>query len=208
MSDVKGKCFSFVNQGQRNKDDFYQTPYSLTRLLLDNEPILLHLNPTILEPAAGKGAIVRVIEERIGKPFNASLTHYDLSSDGIDFFRETTEYDAIITNPPYRQAGAFIKKAKTVARKYIAMLLPLSYLHGKERLDSIWSDREFPLARVLVFSRFPMLTAEIREDGKHETGMQVYAWYIWQRNYSAEPVIRWLDNDPYVVRKGDRNEEA
>lgn len=40
------KCFSACNRGQRNKLDFYQTPYSITEQLLENEKfaMLLPLN--------------------------------------------------------------------------------------------------------------------------------------------------------------------
>jgi len=51
-----------------------------------------------------------------------------------------------------------------------------------------------------------MLTDQIRADGKYKTGMMVYAWYVWY-NYEMydskrDPVIKWIDNDKYVLRLG------
>lgn len=43
---------------------------------------------------------------------------------------------------------------------------------------------------------------EVSADGRHETGMMVYAWYIFNTAYEGEPVIRWLNNDGDVVRRG------
>lgn len=83
-------------------------------------------------------------------------------------------------------------------------MLPLSYLHGKRRFDEIYSDKNFPLARVYVFTRYPMLGEVLREDGKYNTGMMVYAWFVWdKREAGREPVIRWLDNNDYVLSKKD-----
>jgi hypothetical protein len=46
-----------------------------------------------------------------------------------------------------------------------------------------------------------MLEDVVREDGKHKTGMMVYAWFVWEKNYYGLPTIDWLDNNDYVVRK-------
>jgi hypothetical protein len=48
------------------------------------------------------------------------------------------------------------------------------------------------------------LGEKLREDGKHNTGMMVYAWYKWNKNYKGEPSIQWLDNNEYILKKGER----
>jgi len=40
---MKGKCISACNRGQRNKSDFYQTPYSMTEQLLENEIFIIQI---------------------------------------------------------------------------------------------------------------------------------------------------------------------
>lgn len=179
---MAGKNFSTNNTGKRKKSDFYETPYSLTWLLLENEKI----EGSVLEPACGNGAISKIV----------GGIAYDKD---VDFFNESNKYDTIITNPPYSLAQDFILKAKEVANKKIIFLLPLSYLHGKKRFDTIWTDKKFPLARIYVFTRYPLLGEELREDGKHNTGMMVYAWYVFEKRYKGEPVIRWLDNNKYIL---------
>jgi hypothetical protein len=187
----KGKNFSCNNTGKRKKSDFYETPYSITKQLLEVE----NFEGNILEPACGEKAISNLLNNCIA---------YDLYKDGKDFLLDTTLYDNIITNPPFSKAYEFILKAKQIAKKKIAYLLPLSYLHGKKRYDFIWTDKSFPLARIYVFTRYPMLGEKLRKDGKYHTGMMVYAWYIWEKNYIGEPSIRWIDNNKYVI--GARNE--
>lgn len=86
-----GKNFSCNQKTEkRNKSDFYQTPYSLTRLFLANKYIPKDV--LILEPCCGDGAITKVLDE-----LGYSHTSYDLEKD---FLIETDTYEWIITNPP------------------------------------------------------------------------------------------------------------
>jgi hypothetical protein len=187
-----GKNFSCNNLGQRKKSDFYETPYSLTSQFIEAENIPRTWK--VLEPACGDGAIVRVLEKYHYTVIGKSIEH------GDDFLDETCCYDAIITNPPFSLAFEFINKAKKLSN-YVAMLLPLSYLHGKRRYDAIYSDTSFPLSKVYVFTRYPMLGDPLRSDGKYRTGMMVYAWFVWIKGANTPPIIAWLDNNQHVLNK-------
>jgi len=190
-------------EGFRRKGDFYETHYSMTGQLLEVEDF----PGTILEASCGGGAIVKVLKEN-----NLDVVAYDLQTpsrlygiqSGKSFFDEKNTYPYSIQNPPFSQAKQFILQAKKVVEKKFAFLLPLSYLHGIDRLSSIWLDREFPLARVHIFARYPMLGDPLRDDGKYDTGYIVYAWYVWEREYEGEPVIRWVNNQRYILSKKDR----
>ena len=196
----KGKNFSANNTSDRRKQtDFYETPYSLTRKFLDVEKFDKSLS--VCEPACGKGAITKVLNEYWD---NNLVTAYDQE---VNFLWETGQYDYIVTNPPFTIALEFINKAKRVARNKFAFLLPLSYLHGKERYDELYTDREYGLKKVYVFTRYPMLGDELREDGKYRTGMMVYAWYVWENGYSGLPMIDWIDNNDDVLSKKDLKKE-
>ena len=195
---MKGKNFS-LNSTKRNKNDYYQTPYSMTRQLLEVE----NFEGKILEPCCGAGAIVKVLRD-----YDKSIDYCDLNNEfsltGIfknfkDFINDDFDrYDNIITNPPYSLANEFILKAKEITNNKIAMLLPLNYLHGVTRYNEIYLDRKFPLKAVYVFCRYGMLEETIRDDGSYRTGMMVYAWYIWDKDYKGEPIIRWINNNSYV----------
>lgn len=196
---MKGKNFS-LNSTKRNKNDYYQTPYSMTRQLLEVE----NFEGNILEPCCGAGAIVKVLRD-----YDKSVDYCDLNNEfsltGIfknfkDFINDDFDrYDNIITNPPYSLAKEFILKAKQITNNKIAMLLPLNYLHGVTRYNEIYLDRKFPLKAVYIFCRYGMLEETIRDDGTYRTGMMVYAWYIWDKSYKlGEPIIRWLNNNSYV----------
>jgi len=188
----KGKNFSANNaRGQRKKSDFYETPYSMTSHLLEVEDFNKSL--TVCEPACGDGAIVKILEKKWD-----NVVAYDIEKN---FLWETGNYDYIITNPPFSLAYEFVQKAKQIATEKFAFLLPLSYLHGKKRYDNIYMDKQYGLKKVYVFTRYPMLGESLREDGKYNTGMMVYAWYIFENHYSGLPVIDWIDNNEDVLSK-------
>ena len=188
----KGKNFSGNNAlGQRKKSDFYETPYSMTSHLLEAEDFNKSL--TVCEPACGDGAIVKILEKKWD-----NVVAYDIEKN---FLWETKNYDYIITNPPFSLAYEFVQKAKQIATEKFAFLLPLSYLHGKKRYDNIYMDKQYGLKKVYVFTRYPMLGESLREDGKYNTGMMVYAWYIFENHYSELPVIDWIDNNEDVLSK-------
>ena len=192
---MTGKNFSRNNvSGKRRKNDFYQTPKNLTRRFLNEEPF--DKSCSVLEPACGQNAITTVLEEYWDKKH---ISSYDIEKN---FFSETDQCDYIITNPPFSKALDFIIKAKSVATKKFAFLLPLSYLHGKKRFDTIYSDKAYGLEKVYVFTRYPLLSDAIRDDGKYRTGMITYAWYVFTNNFSGDPKIFWLDNNDDVLKKG------
>lgn len=197
--DKKGKNFSTNNKVEkRNKNDYYVTPYSMTRKILEREK----LEGLTLEPACGEAkAIVKVLDE-----YNIQNISSDLSINSIDFLSNNLYIDSnienVITNPPFKLANEFILKSKKVAKKKIIMLLPLSYLHGKYRYDNIFKDTDFKLARIYVFTRYPLLTDKVREDGKYKTGMMVYAWFVWDKSYTGNnPTIDWIDNQEDILYK-------
>lgn len=161
----------------------------MTEQLLQNEEFI----GNVLEPSCGKGAISKVLKEH---NFEVTAQDYD-EGLGIDFLKFNKKFDNIITNPPFRLANEFVKKSLELANNKIAMLLPLNYLHGVTRLNEIYNLKK--LKTVYVFTRYPLLTQDLREDGKYKTGMMVYAWYIWDQKYYEYPEIRWIDNNEYVL---------
>lgn len=196
LNKTKGKCYSKVNKGQRKESDFYQTPYSMTWQLIEREKFCDDLDDVILEPACGQGAIVKVLKDG-----NYDHIYQGDIRTGYNFLNENNKYKHIITNPPFSLANEFIEKCYEACTNKFALLMPLVYLHGQKRYEQ---NLFRGLTKVYVFTRMPMLTSEIRDDGKYNTGMQVYAWFIFdQYPESICPKILWIDNSKYVLRKGE-----
>ena len=68
---MKGKNFS-LKSNKRNQNDYYQTPYGMTRQLLEVE----NFEGKILEPSCGAGAIVKVLRD-----YNKSVDYCDLNNE-------------------------------------------------------------------------------------------------------------------------------
>ena len=195
-----GKNFSANNLGQRVKSDFYKTPSSITQQFLDQGEF--DFNKEVFDPCCGDGAMSDVLRKNFkNEVFESDL----LYGEHGDFFTHKNKYAYGCMNPPFSKAFAFIQHSKEVFTEKFAMLLPLSYLHGLQRYKEIWNDTTvFPLKCVYVFTRYPMLSPYVRPDGKYPTGFVVYAWYVWERGCRKEPVIRWINNQEYVVSKKDK----
>lgn len=195
-----GKCFSGVNRGQRKKSDFYQTPIGLTKQLIEHE--YFNKNKVVLNPACGDFMIGRALRESGFKHIHES----DIRM-GADFLKLSNnyKYDYLIENPPFSLAFEFIQKAKEIIKYKFAYLLPLSYLHGQKRYESkIFTDKNYPLSKIYVFTRYPLLTDKIRNDGKYETGMIAYIWAIWDKFHKGPATINWINNQEYILKKEDK----
>jgi hypothetical protein len=154
----------------------------------------------ILEPAVGEArSIERVLQER-----GYRVVSFDLHGQGAEkrcFFDVEEAYGAVVTNPPFNQHKAFIQQAKRVALSKVAMLLPLNHLTGADRHKEIWSDREFPLARVYVLTRgVNFLTSEPHAD-VFEPSQMYCAWYVFDRSHIGAAQVKWIDNNLHVARR-------
>jgi len=201
----KGKCYSMVNVGQRKESDLYCTPCSMTEQFIEKseEYSIFDYKSSVLEPSCGKNHITKVLK----KHFN-TVTARDININSSENFLDCKDlFDYIITNPPYSLVDEFVLKSKIIAKKAFAFLLRINYLQGKKRYDSIFNNKDnYRLKYIFSYTRMSDLSVEPREDGKYSTGMQPYAWFIWVKGFNQFPVIDWIDNQKYVLKKMDKNE--
>ena len=94
--------------------------------------------------------------------------------------------EAIVTNPPYKAAAAFVEKAITSA-PFVAMLLRLTFLESVRRSPILDSGS---LARVHVFrNRLPMMHRD-GWTGPKATSTVAYAWFVWERDHLGPTELR------------------
>jgi hypothetical protein len=130
--------------------DLYETPPVAPEALASVEKIP-HM---VWEPAAGPGAIVRVLRAHGHAIIASDLIDYG----GLHFARDfpgeigmTAGVEAIVTNPPFKLAEAFVEHALQLC-PLVIILLRLAFLES-ERRCSILENRG--LARVHVFQKAP-----------------------------------------------------
>jgi hypothetical protein len=174
------QCRSYAERGL----DLYETPSVAVEALLHVEQI----PHRVWEPAAGRGAIVRVLRDH-GHAVIASDVH---DYGGLHFVRDFLEEpkvpagcDCILTNPPFRYAEEFVAHALDLS-PLVIMLLRLAFLES-ERRTGILEGRG--LAHVHVFrKRLPMMHRDGWEGRKANSGM-AFCWMLWARGYTGPTTI-------------------
>ncbi len=134
MVNNTGKAYaSRKKEENRPKNDFYPTPPALTRELINTGE--LDGCKKILEPACGSYAISNILQE-----YGYDVESRDLIF-GNDFLLDDysdNEYDAIVTNPPFKLWDLFVKKAKMIKTNKIIFIGRLNYFGSHSRnLDGI-----------------------------------------------------------------------
>jgi len=170
----------------RAEADFYPTPPEATEELFRRE----FFEGEVWECASGDGSMSKVIE-KYNHCYSSDLQTKDwiYGDKGIDFLTSQRKTDFIITNPPYRFAKEFVLKAKRTASKKIAMLLKLVFLESSGRYE-MFQDEEFPLKTVYVFCK----RVNIYKNGivGKNSGLIAYAWFVWDKEYSGQPMVEWI----------------
>ena len=194
-------------------NDSYPTPPEAVHALLGVEA----LPNGVWEPACGAGNIVTVLRES-GRFVLAS----DIVDRGcenswtMDFLSilknipkiEGMDVKAIITNPPFSKAAAFVDEALRYCPDAY-MLLRLNFMEGGQR-DPVRDRLLNPgggLRRVYVFrERLPMMHRE-GWDGPEASSKVTHAWFCWRRGFKGKAVIQrisWKNPKPALPPPGPK----
>ena len=180
-----------IDAENRDPTDFYPTPRVATLGLLAMEKF----TGLVWEPAAGDGAIAKVLIERKHSVIASDLYDHGYTNEPVDFIAQTKLVSNIITNPPFKLAEEFAVHALKLARRKVAMLFRTAWLEGQGRYARLYSVT--PPSRVLVFSRrLAFVRGGVGEPGG---GMQAFMWLVWDADHSGETILRWIP--PYAGEK-------
>ena len=174
---------------KREVNDYYATDPKAAEWLLELEPEL----DNIWECACGEGHLAKVFD-RAGKLQFAT----DLIDRGyggvVDFLNTDTniKYNGdIVSNPPYKIAERFIRKALdtvTDGRK-VCMFLKLTFLESKSRKQLF---EQYPPKTIWVSSS-RINCAKNGDFDKYPSSAVAYAWYIWEKGYAGQTVVKWFN---------------
>lgn len=176
----------------RVENDYYATPPESTQALLN----VLELNGSILEPACGEGHISEVLKNNYP---DSEIVSTDVINRGygegvIDFLENTYDrtFDNVITNPPFKYMREFVEKALEISDDKVVMFGKIQFLEGKGRKEFLMNS---PLKYIYVFSerQSPLRNGKsVDENGKKWSSTMCFAWYVWEKGYRGEPIVRWL----------------
>lgn len=172
--------------------DLYETPAVAVGALLRAESL-----PRIVwEPAAGRGAIVRVLRDHGHAAIASDLIPYDFPLDFVgDFLEQAIAPDGcecIVTNPPFKIIDPFIAHALDLCPRVI-VLARLALLESIRRTD-ILENRG--LARVHIFrDRLPMMHRDGWSGPKASSAI-AYAWFVWDRDHRGPVLTDRISHNP------------
>tara|TARA_R100000951_G_scaffold83373_1_gene71163 strand:- start:3119 stop:3775 length:657 start_codon:yes stop_codon:yes gene_type:complete len=189
----------------RNDKDCYLTPISIIKQLLEKEKF--DKNKRFLECCSNKEKHIEKILIENGYN-NVESNVYE--NDGIDFLKwnENKKYDYIISNTPYKNANDFIIKCMKVSTEKICLFFPLDYCNGINRYENVFNNKlGWKLSTMYVFVRKVMLEKSFidKKGIYYRTGLGCYCWYIFEKNYTDNTKIIWIDNNKYVLGSRDCN---
>lgn len=192
-------------KNHRIENDFYATDPKAVKMILNSGAFDFYRNPSIkiLEPCVGEGHIIKEVIDYYKEKNNIEYTTLDIVDRGFsdtivcDFlnWKFDKKYDLIITNPPYSLATEFVEKSigGLSNKGYLAMFLKIQFLEGKKREELF---KKYPPKYIYVF-RNRMATWNNGQPKDPETGKKwattmCHAWFIWQKDSTTEPIVRWL----------------
>ena len=186
------------SDGEREDNDFYATDPNTLRLLLDElKKDGVELHTSIWEPACGQGHLSEVLREKGYNVLSTDLIDRGYGEVNADtdflhgkYYTHTRFNGDVLTNPPYKYAKEFVETAidKVENGCYVVMLLKIQFLEGKERYKLF---KKYPPKYIYVNSS--RQTCYINGDmSKKMSSASCYCWFIWQKGFEGEPVIRWI----------------
>lgn len=168
-------------------------PPHAVELLLQQEKF-----SNVWEPSCGEGHISNVLIKNGIHSRSSDLIDRGYGEPGIDFLGiDIQEWDGdIITNPPYIYAKEFVLKALQIipeGRK-VAFLLRMQFLESKGR-KHLFTD--FPPTCLYVSSSRIVCALNGDFDGlikdKKGSGAVAYCWYVWQKGFKGNTIIKWIN---------------
>lgn len=191
---VQNKSHAVMAQRSEAKDslDDFPTPPWATRALVEHI-----LTPkavaglTCWEPACGRGFMAAPLGEYFGC-VEASDAHDYGYAPVRDFLKgpiATAAFDWVITNPPFKDAEAFVHRARAIARRGVAMLTRTVFIESVGRYERLFTQTP-PSVVAQFVERVPMVKGRVDPKASTATG---YCWIVWDHSMSSPHTrLAWI----------------
>ena len=177
---------------ERQKEDFYATEPSaliifIEKLKLDG----IEIDKKVWECACGKRHLANVL---LDYGHEVKMTDIVNRVEDIfieDFLTSDSYFEGdILTNPPFNLAEKFVEKGieKLKEGKRLFLFLKIQFLEGQKRKDLF---KKYPPKYVYCYSA-RQKCARDGEFEKYTATTQFYAWYVWEKGYEGETILRWI----------------
>ena len=209
-------CLGASNHTEEDREmhDYYATAPVACEWLLKLEPQINN----VWEPFVGGGHIAEVYKNAGKLKAVSDLIDRGYYPEGImtsygkNFLRMSKIWKGdIVSNPPYKDALLYVQHCLELLQEghYLALFMKLTFLETKERKKffednpplRVWvSSSRIPCAKNGEFE-IPKKDKEgnIKVDSEGNPVMEkvsaavCYAWFIWQKGYKGDTVIKWFN---------------
>ena len=172
---------------ERVNHDFYSTDPKAINYLLHYEKF----NKNIWECACGNGNLSKRLEKYGYDVLSTDIVYHGFGKGKVNFLKCHKKFDGdIITNPPYKYATEFVLKALELSKRKVAMFLKIQFLESKNRWLKLFKD--FPPSTIYVFVK--RINCYRNDDRSIKGSAVCYAWFVWDKEYTDETRVRWIDN--------------
>ena len=182
---------------EREVNDYYATDPKALEILLERlKKDNIELSSEIWECACGEGHLSKVLLDNWYDVYSTDLVDRGFGEPYVDFLKTKIDWGGdIVTNPPYKYGKEFVEHSMELLQKdrYCIMFLKLQFLEGKARKKLF---EKYPPKYIYVFSERQRCAMNgnfekyANEGNTH--GAVAYCWYIWQKGFNGEPIIRWI----------------
>jgi hypothetical protein len=176
---------------QRQDGDWYPTPRWITELICEEVP----LRGLVWEPAAGDGAMVKVLREYGHTVFCGDIVGPDLGfpdnmrEDFLKNHRDCQIMCSVVTNPPFMLAREFIVHALRLTELVGGMVVMVL----RNEFDCAIKRRHL-FARAcfrekIVLTRRPIWFPDQQASNHPRHNFSIY---VWDHQHTGPATIRWL----------------
>lgn len=182
---------------ERHPHDLYETPTKAVDMLVDHLELSSY---ACLDPSAGRGVIIRRLNERGFSAWGFDLhdhgspaTSTTIITTPIDFLmwrpnpaENPTMNRHIVMNPPFKAAEEHVRHALTlVGDGYVCALLRLTWIAAARRADLLPH-----LNKIIICGRLKMLPPGVPDRG--HSGTVDFAWFVFEPNVrgSVTSIVR------------------
>lgn len=177
---------------EREENDYYATSPRAVELLLEQEKF----SERIWECASGEDHIANVLRERGYNVWCTDIIDRTGHTEVLDFLKTDKSMNVdIITNPPYKYAQEFVEHALASVgdNNKVAMYLKLTFLEGKNR-QRLFRNKNLKTVYVMAGRMGCAKNGEFRnKEQQTESGAVAFAWFVWEKSYKGDPIIKWLN---------------